>query len=266
MQGRRTGAMGQRLLAVFAHPDDEGQIAGIMARYVSQGAEAFLACATRGEMGMPNDSSLLGGRAMAQLREAELRCACKVLGVKNIRFLNYQEGSFHTADPDQVIGKVTEIIREFGPQIIITFGPEGVYGHRDHIAISRWVTSAFYATQQRNLSQGLQFPRRLYYTAYPRSLFDRLRSQGIEFRIELDGTIHSISGVPNEKITTVIDVSDYQIQKVASFQCHRSQLQRGDFRCSIMEGKLMELLATERLVRAFPPLPKSAGIEGDLFD
>ena len=252
-------------MAVFAHPDDEGQIAGIMAKYVSQGAEALLACATRGEMGMPNDPSLLGGGTMAQLREVELRCACKVLGVKNIRFLNYQEGSFNTSDPNEVIGRVVQIIREFEPQIIITFGSEGVYGHRDHIAISQWVTSAFHATRQRTPSQGLQFPRRLYYTAYPRSLFHRLRSQGIEFKIELDETIHRMNGVPDEKITTVIDVSDYRLQKVASFQCHRSQLWRGDFRWMIMEGKLMELLATERLVRAFPPFVKPREVERDLF-
>ena len=265
-QKNRKGVTGQRLMGVFAHPDDEGQIAGIMAKYVSHGAEAFLACATRGEMGMPNDLSLLGGGTMAQLREAELRCACKVLGVKNIRFLNYREGSFHTADPDEVIRKIAEVIRQFGPQIVITFGPEGVYGHRDHIAISRWVTSAFCAIQQRKPSQGLQFPRRLYYTAYPRSLFDRLRSQGIECAIELDGTIHRISGVPDKKITTVIDVADFQDRKREAFLCHRSQLQRGDFRWRIMEGKLMELLATERLVRAFPPLEKPEGIERDLFD
>ena len=149
--------------------------------------------------------------------------------------------------------------------MVITFGPEGVYGHRDHVAIGRLVTSAFHACHKRNLSRGLQFSIRLYYTAYPRSLFKRLHSQGVEFNIEIDGMIHRISGVPDEKITTVIDVADFQLQKREAFRCHRSQARAGDFRWMIMEGKLKDLLVTERLVRVFP-LAKGEETEDDLFD
>jgi LmbE family N-acetylglucosaminyl deacetylase len=266
MRESRNGATRKRMMAIFAHPDDEGQIAGIMAKYASQGTDVYLVSATRGELGTTTDLSLLEGKTLAQLREEELRCVCRVLGVKSLRFLGYQEGSFHMANPGEVIGKIVDIIREFIPHVIITFGPEGVYGHRDHVAIGRSVTAAFHACHERNLSRGLQFSMKLYYTAYPRSLFDRLRNQGIEFNIEIDETIHRISGVPDKKITTVIDVADFQDRKREAFLCHRSQARAGDFRSMIMEGKLRDLLVTERLVRVFPPIAKGGEIEDDLFD
>jgi LmbE family N-acetylglucosaminyl deacetylase len=266
MEWTRHPVTGQRLLAIFAHPDDEGQIAGIMAKYASQGTEICLVSATRGELGTTVDPSLLERKPLAQLREEELRCVSRVLGVKSIRFLEYQEGSFHMTNPSEVVGKIVRIIREFTPHVIITFGLEGVYGHRDHVSISRFVTSAFYSSCEMNLSRGLQFRVKLYHTAYHRSLFERLRNQRVEFNIEVDGTIHRISGVPDEKITTVIDVGDFQSQKREAFRCHRSQLRPGDFRWMIMEGKLMELLVTERLVRVFPPITKAGAIEDDLFD
>jgi LmbE family N-acetylglucosaminyl deacetylase len=253
-------------MAIFAHPDDEGQIAGLMAKYASEGAEVSLVSATRGELGSTNDSSLLEGKTIAELREKELQCVCTILGLRNLRFLDYQEGSFHRADPQEVVGRITEIIKHLSPQIIITFGPEGVYGHRDHIAISRWTTSAFYDTRQRSRSQPGGYPVKLYYTAYPRSLFDRLRTQGIEFGIDIEGTTYTIRGVPDWKITTRIDVSEFGSQKRKAFGCHESQLKPGDFRWMTMEGKLMELLATERLVRVFPPPAGSRVIERDLFE
>lgn len=265
MRVSQNGATGKRMIAIFAHPDDEGQIAGIMARYASQGTHVYLVSATRGELGTATDLSLLEGKTLARLREEELRCTCRTLGVKDLRLLGYQEGSFHTVNPFEVIGKIGDIIREFAPHVVITFGPEGVYGHRDHVAISRLVTSAFHSSRKRNLSLGLHFPQKLYYTAYPRSLFARLWNQGIQFNIEIDGTIHRISGVPDERISTVIDVADFQSPKIEAFRCHRSQLRPGDFRWMIMEGKLRDLLVTERLVRVFP-LAKGGETEDDLFD
>ncbi len=254
------------LMAVFAHPDDEGQIAGLMAKYASKGTEVSLVSATRGELGSVNDPSLLGGKTIAELREKELQCVCTVLGVRNLRFLNYQEGSFHRADSEEVIGRISEIIKGLSPQVVITFGAEGVYGHRDHIAISRWTTSAFHGTRQKNRSRPLEYPLKLYYTAYPRSLFDGLRTRGIEFGIDIEGAMHRIEGVPDRKITTVIDVSEFRSQKSEAFRCHRSQLRPGDFRWMIMEGNLMELLAMERLVRVFPPYTRDGQIERDLFE
>jgi LmbE family N-acetylglucosaminyl deacetylase len=265
MQESRKWAKGKRLMAVFAHPDDEGQIAGIMAKYTSQGTEVYLVFATRGELGKTSDPSLLEGKTLAQLREEELRCVCRTLGVKSLRLLGYREGSFHITNPFEVIGKILDIIREYSPHVIVTFGPEGVYGHRDHVAISRLVTAAFYSVRKRSLSQGLRLPQKLYYTAYPRSLFERLRSQGVEFNIEIDGMIHRISGVPDERITTVIDVSNFQFQKREAFGCHRSQARAGDFRWMIMEGKLRDLLVTERLVRVFPRA-RGGETEDNLFD
>jgi N-acetyl-1-D-myo-inositol-2-amino-2-deoxy-alpha-D-glucopyranoside deacetylase len=266
MDATSDNMIGKSLMAIFAHPDDEGQIAGLMAMYASQGAKVFLVCATRGELGSTTDHSLLEGKTMAQLRQEELQCVSKVLGVKNLEFLDYQEGSFHTTDSDEVIRRISETIKKLAPQVVVTFGPEGVYQHRDHVAISRLTTSAFHRVRQENLSESSQFPLRLYYTAYPRSLFERLRTRGIEFEIDIEGALHRIEGVPDEEITTMVDVSDFRIQKINAFRCHASQLRPGDFRWMIMKGTLMELLTLERLVRIYPPRMETGRIERDLFE
>jgi LmbE family N-acetylglucosaminyl deacetylase len=157
-------------------------------------------------------------------------------------------------------------MKKLVPQVVVTFGPEGVYQHRDHVAISRLTTSAFHRVRQQNLSEGSQIPLRLYYTAYPRSLFERLRTRGIEFEIDIEGALHRIEGVPDEEITTMVDVSDFRIQKINAFRCHASQLRPGDFRWMIMKGTLMELLTLERLVRIYPPRMETGRIERDLFE
>ena len=254
-----------RMMAVFAHPDDEGQIAGTMAKYSAMGSEVFLVCATRGEMGTVPSHSLLAGKTVAEIREEELHCASNALGVSCLRFLDYQEGSFHGANPESVIEKLIGIIQELMPQVIITFGPDGVYGHRDHIAISRWTTAAFHKNRIVDLPKGTRYPMKLYYTAYPRSIFQTLRLKGIEFRIEIEDTVHHVEGVPDKNVSTVIDVSDFQAQKVEAFRCHRSQIHRGDFRWMIMEGEIPDLLLTERLVKVFPPAKQSDYLEKELF-
>jgi len=254
-----------RVMAIFAHPDDEGQIAGTMAKYSSMGSEVCLVCATRGEMGTVPSHSLLAGKTVAEIREEELHCASGALGVSCLRFLDYKEGSFHRANPESIIEKLIGIIQELMPQVIITFGPDGVYGHRDHLAISRWTTAAFHKSRNVDLSKRSRSPLKLYYTAYPHSIFHALRLEGIEFRIKIEDSVYHVEGVPDKNVTTVIDVSDFQAQKIEAFRCHRSQIHRGDFRWMIMEGEIPELLLTERLVRAFPPAKQGDYLEKGLF-
>jgi LmbE family N-acetylglucosaminyl deacetylase len=159
-----------RLLGVFAHPDDETFCAGgTFARYAGQGAEIMVVSATRGQAGQIRDAAAGNRRTIAAVREAELRLACERLGVRQVRCLDHVDGTLADAGFPALVEEVTEIICEFRPDIVITFGPDGGYGHPDHVAISAATTAAC----QRAAGPGHRpdpaatRPPRLYYRHFP---------------------------------------------------------------------------------------------------
>ncbi|MCJ7585571.1 MAG: PIG-L family deacetylase, partial [Anaerolineales bacterium] len=142
------------LLAVLAHPDDESfGMGGTLALYASRGVDVHLVCATRGEVGEVDD--LKGFASIAELREAELRCAAVHLGLKGVHFLDYRDSGMDgspdnqhpnalAAQPlDEVAAKVVHYIRELHPRVVLTFDPIGGYRHPDHIAIQKATVRAF---------------------------------------------------------------------------------------------------------------------------
>jgi LmbE family N-acetylglucosaminyl deacetylase len=136
-------ASGARVLGVFAHPDDETFCAGgLFASYAAQGAETMVVSATRGEAGQIRDASVGSRRTIAAVREAELRRACARLGVGSVRCLDYLDGTLANADLESLVADVAKAIEAFRPDLVITFGPDGGYGHPDHIAISAATTAA----------------------------------------------------------------------------------------------------------------------------
>ena len=131
---------GVSLLAIFAHPDDESNAAGgALARYAREGADVTLVSATRGEQGI----AWLTPDAAGQLREKELRAAAAALRAREVRFLGYRDGELASMDEKEAVARVVALLRELKPQVVITFGPDGISGHPDHVAVSRWVTAAF---------------------------------------------------------------------------------------------------------------------------
>lgn len=132
-----------RLLGIFAHPDDETFCAGgTFARYAEQGAEIMVVSATRGQAGQIRDAAVGNRRTIAAVREAELRLACECLGVTRVRCLDYVDGTLAEAEFPALVDEVAEVICEFRPDIVITFGPDGGYGHPDHVTISAAATAA----------------------------------------------------------------------------------------------------------------------------
>ena len=234
------------LLAVFAHPDDESfGIGGTLAKYAAEGVKVSLICATRGEEGEINDPSLGTQEQLAEIRERELRCACDVLGITELHFLGYRDSgmagtpanenprSLAQADPYEAVGKIVRLMRQIRPQVVVTFEEGGGYGHPDHKAIHRHAKAAFYAAGDpaqypEHLVEGLEpyAPQKLYYMAFPRSVFQKLIQKVKEMGLELpfgDIDLESV-GVPDEYCTTHIDVSAYLEVKEQARQCHRSQL------------------------------------------
>ena len=126
------------LLGVWAHPDDESYLSAVlMSRVVKLGGRVVLATATWGEAGGDGDRDEL-----AVLRQHELRTAMAGLCVRDIRMLGYADGYCAEADPAEAVQSIMALIEDVRPDVIVTFGPDGVTGHPDHIAVSRWTTAA----------------------------------------------------------------------------------------------------------------------------
>src|SRR5215216_925178 len=135
---------GLKLLAIFPHPDDETLgLGSTLARYSAEGVETYLICATRGERDwFDSEGPDPGLERVGQIREAELRCAAEQLGLHEVRFLDYIDGDVDQAEPHEIIGKLVAHIRRIRPDVVVTFSPDGAYGHPDHIALSQFTHAA----------------------------------------------------------------------------------------------------------------------------
>ena len=242
----------------------------------------LLICATRGEVGEINDSTLATPDNLAEVREQELRAACEVLGVSSIHLLGYRDSgmegtdnnhhpsSLSQADRTEVVGKVVQVIRQVRPQVIVTFDPEGGYGHPDHISMHKSAKEAYFAAPDpseysEQLAGGLQphQAKKLYYFAFPRSM-TRLFRQAMKdagIRSDLSGVDSEGFGVPDDEITTFLDVSDYSEQKQKAIMCHRTQLMGGDPFSWLPDELRRGLLSREHLARADPPLTSAHDVK-----
>lgn len=177
--------MGLKLLGVFAHPDDEVFCAGgTFARYAAEGAEVMVVSATKGDAGQIRDAKTATRRTLGTVRERELHESCRRLGVQHAHCLDYGDGTLKEIAISVLAEQVTQIIRSYKPNVVITFGEDGAYGHPDHIAISAATTQACIAagnpeqfTHQLRAGLETHSPARLYHSHFPRSrmlMLDRL--------------------------------------------------------------------------------------------
>ncbi len=141
--GRTAAVPARRILGMFAHPDDEVFcVGGTIAAAVDAGAEAMIVSTTRGEAGQIRDAGAATRTTLGQVREQELRDACRQLGVQHMRCLDHIDGTLADLDRRQLVAELGEIIDAFAPDVVVTFGSDGAYGHPDHIAIGEAVTEA----------------------------------------------------------------------------------------------------------------------------
>lgn len=146
-----------RVLGVFAHPDDEVVCAGgTLARYAADGAEVMVVSATHGEAGRILDAGVATRATLGRVREQEMRDACARVGVQHVRCLDYLDGSLRVADRQELTAEIAAIADDFQPEVVITFGEDGAYGHPDHVVIGE-IATAVCRTQ------------RLYHCHFPQS-------------------------------------------------------------------------------------------------
>ena len=136
------GSLGT-ILGVWAHPDDETYLmAGLMADAVRSGQRVVLATATRGEEGS-QDHERWPPERMGEIRELELEDCLRILGVKEHHWLDYYDGTCDAVPHNEAVAKLKPIFDEVQPDSVLTFGPEGLTGHPDHVAVSEWTADAF---------------------------------------------------------------------------------------------------------------------------
>lgn len=276
MLAEENRVMQRSLLAVFAHPDDEAfGTGGTLARYAAEGVRVSLVCATRGEVGEIADPSLATRETLGDVREAELHCAAQALGIAEVIFLGYRDSgmagtpenqdprAFINAPAEEVVTRLVGIIRRLRPDVVITFEPNGGYGHPDHIAIHHHAVAAFPAAGDpaRYPDQGPAWqPARLFYTAIPRSFFlemcDRLEALGADTSELARFEERGVTGWPDEEVHVILDVSATIEAKWAALQCHRTQFWPDNLFRRLPEGVLKELMSREHFALAWPePAP-----------
>ena len=134
------------ILGVWAHPDDETfSMAGIMAVAIQNGQTVACVTATRGEKGV-QDESRWPAEHLGQIRTDELKAALDILGVTNHCWLDYPDGGCNQVDEQEAVERICGCIRQYQPDTILTFGPDGMTGHPDHQTVSHWAALAKGAT------------------------------------------------------------------------------------------------------------------------
>jgi LmbE family N-acetylglucosaminyl deacetylase len=260
-----------RLMCVLAHPDDESLgNGGTLAKYAAEGVETYLVTATRGERGWQGDArDNPGPTALGVIREAELHAAARVLGIRQVDFLDYIDGDLDQADPVEAIGKIAGHLRRVRPHVVLTFGPEGGYGHPDHIAISQFTTAAIVAAADAGYA-GVDdlAPHRvakLYYMTISRALADVYLAVFGDLKMPVDGVQRQPIINPDWAITTWLDTSAYQDTVWRAVFCHTSQLPAYSRLEQIPEQYQKVIWRQPTYYRALSLVNGGRAIERDLF-
>ncbi|MBV9280298.1 MAG: PIG-L family deacetylase [Chloroflexi bacterium] len=275
------------LMAVLAHPDDEVWMAGTMARYADRGVRTVLVTATLGEEGEIRDPDLDPEETrerLGHIREAELRRSVEIIGIAQLYILGYRDSgmagtpanedprNFHNADPQDVLRRLVPIIRRERPQVIVTDNERGSYGHPDHLAAHRATLAAFEAAADPGYlpEDGLEAwqTQKLYYSAFARSDFIRmreaLRERGISWGDGEDSEEWLDFTVPDELVTTRVDVLPYRSRVRDAMAAHRTQISPDDPWFSLPEDLATELMRDDTFTRA-RSLVEAPVPEDDLF-
>jgi LmbE family N-acetylglucosaminyl deacetylase len=264
------------LMAVHAHPDDEATgTGGVLAKAAAEGIRTVLVTCTDGRCGDGPDGVKPGEPghnpdAVVQMRQTELEKSCAVLNVSHLELLNYADsgmmgwptndapGSFWSTPVDDAAARLAELIREYEPDVVVTYDENGFYGHPDHIQAHRITMAALSATD---------LPAKVYWTTAPRSKMAEfgavMRELGADWDEPGEDPGMPEIGLPDEQITTWVDASEFGGQKYEALAAHASQSENIFF-LRMGQEQFTKLMGVETFVRVQDrtgaPVP-----ENDLF-
>lgn len=257
-----------KLLCILAHPDDESLgVGGTLARYAAEGVETCLLTATRGQRGwFESQGPYPGEQALGEIREGELRAAARVLGVRDLALLDYVDGDLDQADPQVIIPQIAAHLRRVRPQVVITFGPDGVYGHPDHIAISQFTTAAIVAAAGAGDSAApAHRVDKLYAIAVTGPVVAQYEQVFGELVMHIDGAERRSTGWTDWAITTRLDTRRYWKQVLDAVACHCTQLPGYEALIQLPEEQQAALWGRQTFYRVFSLVNGGRQPETDLF-
>ncbi len=274
------------LLAFHAHPDDESlSMGGTLARYASAGEQVVVVTATRGEVGEihnHDDPEALRDN-LGDLREAELRAACGILGVTTVELLGYRDsgmagtaenddpGAFWRADFMEAVGRLVRLVRRHRPEVMTAYDAFGGYGHPDHIQVHRVGTAAFFGAADVGrfpLEAGEEpwQPAKLYWVTWPRERTRQNRRLAAE-RGELsaeEAEQEPGTGTMTEHISTFPDVAPWFDRKWEAILAHRTQIAETGWLLALPEDVRRKGFSREAFIRVFSRVESPAEAP-DLF-
>jgi len=260
-----------KLLAVLAHPDDESLgFGGTLAKYAAEGIETYLVTATRGERGRFGVLGKGGDPAeVGRVREAELRAAAAVLGIREVSLLNYPDGGVDQIEAATAIRAIVAHIRRIRPDVVVTFGPDGAYGHPDHIAISQFATAAIVCAADCSYGVDELPPHRvpkLHYLAWRADKWDAYQAAFHKLTSTVDGVERQATPWPAWAVTTEIDTSEVWPTVWKAVCCHQTQMAIYQRLEDLTEEQHVALWGSQEFYRVLSSVNGGRTLESDLFE
>lgn len=196
------------LLAIFSHPDDESfRAGGTLSIMAEKGVCVYVLTMTRGQAGSCGNPPVCSQEELPMVREAELNCACKALGIQPPVIWDYEDGKLSQANENLMIQRIIDLIKKLQPEVLLTWSPDGLSGHPDHVMVSRWATKAFEKIRQHNTNG----PHSLYYMVVPTSLAKNFKK-------------YNLHSIPDNEISLAIDIIPVWKNKIKAIRCHQTQI------------------------------------------
>lgn len=255
--------MSRRLAGLFAHPDDDAYGIGGTCALHADDLALMVVFATSGDAGRIADASLATRRTLGPVREAEAASAYRTLGVAaDLRFLRHRDGHVAEVPHEELVARFAEQLQSFRPEVVITFGPDGITAHEDHVAVGHAATEAFHRARAR-LGEG--GPKRLLHTVLSQGALDRLgqdlRSRGLEPPDPTEP--FQPRGVADRTIGVRVDCSDVVRGKVEALREHRTQAQDLE---ELPQDLWPGVLSLETFVIAWPERRPGEPVLQDVFE
>lgn len=217
-----------RLAGVFSHPDDDVYTIGGTLLLFAGGIDPTLIFATSGGAGPISDPSLATRDTLGDVRKQEQRAALSVLGYPNARveWLSHQDYYVPDVPFEELVGEVTHLLEEVRPHVVVTFGPDGLTSHHDHIRTGEAATEAFHRARSAVEPSEDGVFGWLLYVALARTDVDRfyagVREGGYEYGEE--GALFDITGVTDDRIALRVDIRTVRDRKLQGILEHRTQM------------------------------------------
>lgn len=245
---------------------------GTLAKYSDQGVETHLICATRGERGwFGSEEQNPGPHALGQIRTKELENAVRELGMKELHFLDLIDGDVDRADHVEVISKIVSHMRCIRPQVVVTFPPDGNYGHPDHIAVGQFTNAAILCAADSSYIDSQHLSAhcvlKLYYMVDSENFINLISPFMADMTFPVDNHMRGEIVWKEWMITTRIDMAEHCLTALHAIRCHQTQLSSLGALAEMPGDAATSVLAMQgTFYRAFSLVNGGRKLETDLFE